>query len=576
LVIRSLLTALGFKSDNAAALRYDQILNKIYTTAKKVVDVTLKFGNAIMQSAGEMEQWEIAFETMLRSTEKANKLMQEVIEFAATTPFELPQVIEGSKRLLAFGTAAEDIIPTMTKLGNIAAGVGREKMPRLIEAFGKVKASGVLMSREMWSFVRAGVPLLEALAENFGVTVSEMRGLIRAGEVGFDDLTKAIDKMSTGTGMFANLMKKQSKTYLGILVNIKDQFTRIANEAGKQVLPIAKELANEVLKFLKVNREFIAMKIADFLKGVVKLLAWVFFFVKGLFQIMKKRGVLDFFAKAFQEIVDVLGFFVGLIINIIGFLSQFEGIITLIISALIAWKIAQWGINAALAANPISLIILGIIALIAIIWLLVKNWDKIMEALGKIWEGIAQWFVDLWEGIKKTALEIWEGIVEGLKSLWEGFKNFVIEIWKSILKTIEEIWNTIKGFIDEITGFFDKVGKGVSAKTAEEAWENILGKDIWTGFKDFLKGVGETIGIETPSPVETMGKGTLRSTNPISTINTIEVKTELNVTVPPGTTEETAKDIGNKTREIVKEELDRVIRGVTVNAPYTRGTGGGF
>lgn len=576
MVIRSLLTALGFKSDNAAALRYDQILSKIYTTAKKVVDMTLKLGNAILQSAGEMEQWEVAFETMLRSTEKANKLMQEVIEFAATTPFELPQVVEGTKRLLAFGIGADEVISRMTQIGNIASGVGRDKLPQMIRAFGKVRVRGTATMRELNSFIAAGVPILDELAKNLNVSTEEVLGLVRAGEVGFNDVAKAIETMSTGTGQFANLMEKQSKTYLGILTNIKDQFTRIANEAGKQVLPIAKELANEILKFLQVNREFIATKLADFLKGVVKFLAMVFFFMKGLFQVMKKRGVLDFFAKAFQEIVNILGFFIGIIINIIGFLSQFDGIITLVVGALIAWKIAQWGINMAMAANPISLIIMGIIALIAIIWLLVANWDKIMGVLGKIWDGIAQWFTDLWESVKTKAIEIWENIVQGLKNLWEGFKDFVIEIWESILKTIEEIWNTIKGFIDEIMGFFGRVGKGVSAKTAEESWKAILGEDVWKGFLDVIQGAGRAIGIEPTAPVQTMGEGTLRSTNPISNINTVEVKTELNVTVPPGTAEETAKEIGSKTREIVKEELDKTMRDVIINAPYTRGTGGGF
>jgi len=570
-VIRSFLTALGFKADNKAALNYEQILNKIFNISKKLVNMTIKFGNEILNTAGEMEQWEIAFETMLRSTEKAEKLMKEVIEFAATTPFELPQVVEGSKRLLAFGISAESIIPTMTQLGNMAAGVGREKLPIMIRALGKVKLQNKLTGREIKSFVAAGVPLLSELAKMYGMTTAEVIKLSSAGKIGFDDVSKAIENMSTGTGQFANLMEKQSKSYLGILTNIKDQFTRIANEAGKEVLPIAKELANEVLKFLQVNRKFIALKIADFLKGVVKILAFLFFFIKRIFEIMKQKGTLDFFGKAFKEIADIFSFFISIIINVIGFLSKFDGIISIIVFALAAWTVAQWAINAALAANPISLIIIAIIALIAFIWLIVANWDKIAAFLKEIWDNIAKWFSDMWEGIKDTALHIWEGIVNGLKSLWEGFKNFVIEIWDNLLKVIEGTWNTIKGFIDEITGFFKGVGKGVTSKTAIEGWENILGKKTVEDLGTLFTGLFKSIGIKPQT--QTINNDTIRNINPANnTNNTVTLKTDININIPPGTSEEQAKTIGSETRKVVKEELDKAMTDVMINTPYsTRG-----
>ena len=550
MVIRSFLTALGFKADNKAALNYDQILNKIFNISKKLVDMTIKFGNAILNTAGEMEQWEIAFETMLRSTEKADKLMKEVIDFAATTPFTLPDVVAGSKKLLAFGVAAESIIPTMTQLGNIAAGVGRDKLPLMIAAYGKVRVQNKLTGKEIKSFVSSGVPLLDKLAENLGVTIEEVFKLSSAGKIKFKDVEKAISDMSTGTGQFANLMAKQSKSYLGILTNIKDQFTRIANEAGKEVLPIAKELANEVLKFLQVNREFIALKIAGFLKGVVKVLAFLFFFIKRIFEIMKQKGTLDFFGKAFKEIANIFSFFVGIIINVIGFLSKFNGIISIIVFALAAWNIAQWAINAALAANPISLIIIAIIALIVFIWLIVANWDKIAAFLKKIWDNIAKWFSDMWEGIKNTALNIWEGIINGLKSLWEGFKNFVTEIWDNILKVIENIWNKVQGFIDVIRDFFSGIGEN---------------------FSNFFSGIGKFVGIKPKT--SNISNDTIRNINPANnTNNTVTLKTDININIPPGTSEEQAKTIGSETRKVVKEELDKAMIDVMINTPYsTRG-----
>ena len=66
---------------------------------KSVVDITAKF-----------EQWEIAFTTLTGSAENAARLLKDIKDFAATTPFELPGLVDSSKQLLAFGFQQEEII----------------------------------------------------------------------------------------------------------------------------------------------------------------------------------------------------------------------------------------------------------------------------------------------------------------------------------------------------------------------------------------------------------------------------------------------------------------------------------
>ena len=127
-------------------------------------------GKSFLDNASMIEQSRIAFETMLGSSDKARKLLTQLSDFARKTPFDLPQVIEGSQRLLAYNVAAEDIIPTFTMLGNIAAGVGKDKLPQLILAFGQVKAATHLTGAELRQFSEAGVPLLDTLAKNFKMT----------------------------------------------------------------------------------------------------------------------------------------------------------------------------------------------------------------------------------------------------------------------------------------------------------------------------------------------------------------------------------------------------------------------
>jgi phage tail tape-measure protein len=95
-------------------------------------------GVAAIKSAGSYEQSRIAFETMLGSADKARVLMQQIADFAKSTPFELPEVVQGTKQLLAFGFAQDQLLPTMRKLGDLASGLG-VPVGQLTNVFGQVR-----------------------------------------------------------------------------------------------------------------------------------------------------------------------------------------------------------------------------------------------------------------------------------------------------------------------------------------------------------------------------------------------------------------------------------------------------
>lgn len=183
-------------------------------------------GKAAVDVASDFEQSSISFETMLGSAEAARKTLKQLSDFARTTPFEFPELVEASKRLLAYGITADDLIPTLTNLGNITAGVGRDKLPQLILAFGQVKAATVLTGAELRQFSEAGVPLLDTLAKQAGKSAAEMKDAISDGAVSFDDVNKALQSLSGEGGKFFNLMEKQSKSFGGVMSNISDQVTR--------------------------------------------------------------------------------------------------------------------------------------------------------------------------------------------------------------------------------------------------------------------------------------------------------------------------------------------------------------
>jgi tape measure domain-containing protein len=178
----------------------------------------LKMGNSIQQTS-------IAFDTMLGSVEKRQKLMQEITDFAKNTPFERFQLIDASKQLLAMGVSADKIIPTMKMLGDVSAGVSTN-VQEVAFVFGQVKAQGQAYTEDLNQFATRGIPIYQELAKVLGVSVSALRKGMTDGKikVGFKEVEKAFANMTGEGGKFFNLMDKQSKSMGGIMSNIKDNF----------------------------------------------------------------------------------------------------------------------------------------------------------------------------------------------------------------------------------------------------------------------------------------------------------------------------------------------------------------
>lgn len=186
----------------------------------------------IIQVRGEFQQLEVAFTTMLGSSEKANVLMAQLTETAAKTPFDLQGVANGARQLLAYGTSAEDVNETLIRLGNIAAGLS-QPLGDLVYLYGTTMTQGRLYTQDLNQFTGRGIPMIKELAKEFGVAESEIRGMVEAGMIGFPEVQKVIQNLTNEGGMFFNLMQEQSKTITGQISNIGDSFSMMLNDIGK-------------------------------------------------------------------------------------------------------------------------------------------------------------------------------------------------------------------------------------------------------------------------------------------------------------------------------------------------------
>lgn len=196
-------------------------------------------GNAAIKAAGGFEQYKVSFEVMLKSSEAAKEHLIDLQAMAAQTPFELPELVEGSKRLIAFGISASEVVDRLKRLGDLSQGQA-DILDRLTLAYGKLRAKGKATLEELNMFTEAGVPLMDALARQFNVTTSQLFDMVSKGKVNFNDVDKALMSMTNSGGQFFGMMDKQAKTFQGISSTMRDDFTAVSRTLGEMLLPAAK------------------------------------------------------------------------------------------------------------------------------------------------------------------------------------------------------------------------------------------------------------------------------------------------------------------------------------------------
>ena len=182
---------------------------------------------------GEFQQFEIAFETMLGSGQKAKGMISDLANLAASTPFDMKGVVNGAKQLIAYGFAANEITDTMRRLGDVSAGLGLN-LQDLTWLYGTTMVQGRLFTRDLMQFTGRGIPLTEELAKQFGVTKDKVSELVTAGKVGFPEVKKAIESLTNEGGKFGGLMEKQSHSITGQISNIQDSIEMAINDLSTQ------------------------------------------------------------------------------------------------------------------------------------------------------------------------------------------------------------------------------------------------------------------------------------------------------------------------------------------------------
>jgi tape measure domain-containing protein len=246
----------------------------------------------IFLTTARFEQYQIALSSIIKSQKIAGDLLRDLIEFGKKTPFEIEGLVRSSKLLLGIGFEVKNIIPILDMLGNIAAGVG-VPVERLAVVFGQVRTATRLMAQDANQFIQAGVPIYNALSETLGKTTREIKKMQEQGLISFNDVARALQSLTNEGGQFHRLMIEQSKSFLGVVSNIKDAWTDVKNTLGSVLLPTAKKVALAIFDYFENLRKKITAnqdKIQEFTNSLINALKKI---GQGFIQVYN-YGVLPF------------------------------------------------------------------------------------------------------------------------------------------------------------------------------------------------------------------------------------------------------------------------------------------
>lgn len=369
----------------------------------------LNMGIASVQAAAQMRQYEIAFQTMLKSAEAGTQMLRDLQQFAAETPFDVPGVVSAGQQLMAFGFKAEEIIPMLTNLGDAASGLGlgTEGVSRLAYALGQMQTSGKLNAQDMMQLTSAGISAWDMLAQAAGKTVAEMKDLCSKGAI---DSKAAVQTIVAGMkDQFGGMMAKTSDEVAGLLANIEET-------AGNTSAAVGKYLTE-------------AFNIKGILKDVSDRL--------GEFQ--QKMQTATEQGKSLGDVIKEC-----VPAPVIAAIGAFAAVLAVVSVAAVATLGAVLGLTAGIVAIGAAI---GTVAA-----LVVTYWDEIVDAVNIAVQAILDTVVIIGTAITEAVLSVVNWIVGAIGDMWADITgdqdNWFSKFSSMLGDAIKEVEDFAKKAID--------------------------------------------------------------------------------------------------------------------------------
>lgn len=218
---------------------------------------------ASIGGAAAMESNVAALEAMTGSLQTAQDVMKRTADLAAATPFELPELADATRKLIAFGEATGTVDQTLSRVGDVAAGV-QAPLSEIAELYGKARVQQTLFSEDINQLTGRGIPIISELAKVIGTSDDQVKKLAEQGKITFPLLDQAFRNLTGQGGKFFGMMQKQSQTTSGLWSTLKDNVSAVFRTLGEPI--------NDALRPLMKEAAADAQRIGDGLAGLIGIM----------------------------------------------------------------------------------------------------------------------------------------------------------------------------------------------------------------------------------------------------------------------------------------------------------------
>ena len=208
----------------------------------------------VFVKTAELETQRKSLEQLTGSAEKTNKIIKELQDFGAVTPFTSSELIEQTKRLKAFGFETEELVDTTKRLSDVAGATGAD-LTGIATAFGQIRAKGKLQQEENLQLLERGVNITDELKRITGLQGDEFESAMRKGKIGADAVNQALINLTSQGGIFAGGATAQADTLNGKLSTLQDTIDTLARTIGTELEDEIKDVLDLSIKTVKTINE---------------------------------------------------------------------------------------------------------------------------------------------------------------------------------------------------------------------------------------------------------------------------------------------------------------------------------
>lgn len=396
--------------------------------ASTAIGVLGKIG---LEYNSQMEQYTTNFTTMLGSQEAAVQKVQELKEFAASTPLSMDDLAQGTQTLLAFGVESKNSTEILRQFGDIALG-DADKMQRLSTAFGKATASGKVTGDTVQQMIDAGWNPLIQISKAAGETMEETQKRMSAGAISVEELQAAMEAVTSGTGQFAGGMEAASHTTQGLISTLQDNVKSKIGEAFQSVSDI---LQSEVLpRAIEFVNSINVDSIIENVNGLVS----TFIELSPVIAAATAATLAYKAAVSISEVIDVVR-------------KATEG-----------QTVAQAALNAVMNANPFALVATLIAAVgTALVTLYMTNedfrdkvtaaWSTVKDTISNVISALKTFFTTTLPNAIDTAVDWLENLPDKFR---EVGANLLEGLWNGIADKVEWLKGKVSGVVNTIKEWF--------------------------------------------------------------------------------------------------------------------------